>query len=170
MMVLSSLTPLFILWAIRGCCVVPDSPFITVCVLLIIIPNVVLISRWLIAKRQGDKFTKFIGKAEDNRASLIVYLFAMLLPLYSINIASTRDLAAAIAAVVLIVLLFFHLNLHYMNVFFAFLGYRVFVIHPAEISDGSGNTRDFVLLTTKATLQEGEKINVLRISNTVYLE
>ncbi|MGD8719877.1 MAG: hypothetical protein PVH29_13790 [Candidatus Zixiibacteriota bacterium] len=170
MMVLSSFTPLFVLWAIRGCSVVPNSFFIAGCVILIIIPNTVLIWRWLTAKRQGDRFVKVIHKAEDNRGSLIVYLFAMLLPLYSTNITTGRDLAAAIVAVILIILLFYHLNLHYMNVFFAFLGYRVFTVHATDSSDVRGDKDDFILLTKRATLKEGEKLNALRISNTVYLE
>ena len=44
LMVLSSISPLFILWAIRGNSLVPDRWFIGFCILMVIVPNAFL---WL---------------------------------------------------------------------------------------------------------------------------
>ena len=52
-----------------------------------------------------------------------LYLFAMLLPFYSQDLGSWRYLGASFAALAFIVFLFWHLNLHYMNLLFAALGF-----------------------------------------------
>ena len=44
LMVLSSISPLFILWAIRGNSLVPDRYFIGFCALMVFVPNAFL---WL---------------------------------------------------------------------------------------------------------------------------
>jgi hypothetical protein len=52
MMVLSSLTPLFLLWAVRGMQPIPDNWLVAACAVLIVVPNVVLYTRVSIAKRR----------------------------------------------------------------------------------------------------------------------
>ena len=42
LMVLSSVAPLFILWAIRGNSLIPDRWFIGFCALMVIVPNAFL--------------------------------------------------------------------------------------------------------------------------------
>jgi len=99
-----------------------------------------------------------------------VYLFAMLLPFYSIDLRTWRDLAAMLAALGFIIFLFWHLNLHYMNILFAARGYRVFTVYP--MADGnplSGKTTQ-VLITRRVTVSPGERLVAYRLSDTVYLE
>src|SRR5262249_19067558 len=95
-------------------------------------------------------------------------LFAMLIPLYDANVGSLRDAAATIIAFVFIVFLFWHLNLHYMNVLFALFGYRVFTIRP--LASAIGGREPFVLLTTRSSLPAGVQVDAYRISDTVYFE
>jgi hypothetical protein len=109
-----------------------------------------------------------IGEAEDHRGDLLVYLFAMLIPLYDVNLSSPRDAAAALVAFLFIVFLFWHLNLHYMNVLFAIRSYRVFTITPAETDLATGEP--FVLLTKRVSFQAGQKVQAYRLSNTVFFE
>lgn len=170
MMVLSSMAPLFIIWAIRGIALIPNSLLISVCLLLVAAPHAVLLIRIAVARRQNDKRQIVVGDAEDNRTHLLVYLFSMLLPFYSAEIGSYRELAAVVVALGFIVFLFWHLNLHYINLLFAVLQYRVFTVYPPKDENPLSNRTSQVLITRQRSLAEGEEISGYRLSNTVYLE
>lgn len=170
LMVLSSISPLFILWAIHGNSLVPDLYFIGFCSLMVVLPNSFLWLRITTAKRSQDKRNLTIGRADDHRDHLLVYLFAMLLPFYSADLCDWRLFSATIAALAFIVFLFWHLNLHYMNLFFAVLGYRVFTVYSPEDSNPYTGKATFALITRRAGLNAGEQITAYRISDTVYLE
>lgn len=163
-MIVSSLSPLFLLWAVRGIKPFPDQWLIPACCILVAGPNIVLFARIRIAKRRGDKRTISIKAADDPRDHLLVYLFAMLIPLIDANIGTLRDSAATIVALLLVIFLFWHLNLHYMNVLFAIFGYRVFTVRD---DDG---THVFVILSQRANLERGSTLQAYRLSNTVYIE
>lgn len=170
LMVLSSISPLFILWAIRGNQLIADAYLIGLCVFMVVVPNVFLWLRIATARRLQERRELVVGKAEDHRDHLLVYLFSMLLPFYGAELATLRDLAALLVALGFIVFLFWHLNLHYMNVLFAALGYRVFTIYPP--SDGnplSGKTSQ-VLITRRVGLSAGQHVVSYRLSDTVYFE
>jgi hypothetical protein len=170
LMVLSSISPLFILWAIRGNSLIPDGYFILFCGLMVIVPNVFLWLRISTAKKQADKREVTVGTADDHRDHILVYLFAMLLPFYSEDLGTWRYLGASFAALAFIVFLFWHLNLHYMNLFFAALGFRVFTVYPP--ADGNvltGKTRHAVI-TRRVSLASGDRLIAYRLSDTVYLE
>lgn len=170
LMVLSSISPLFILWAIRGNSLIPDRWFVSFCVLMIVLPNLFLWLRIRTARKQSDKRQLTVGTAEDHRDHILVYLFAMLLPFYSEDLATWRDLAATVAALAFIVFLFWHLNLHYMNLVFAALGYRVFTVYsPTNGNPLSGKARH-ALITRRVSLTSGDQLVVYRLSDTVYLE
>lgn len=170
LMVLSSISPLFILWAIRGNSLIPDRWFIGFCILMVIVPNAFLWLRIRTVKKQADKRELTVGTADDHRDHILVYLFAMLLPFYSEDISTWRDLGSTLAALAFIVFLFWHLNLHYMNLLFAFRRLRVFTVYPP--SDGSpltGKSHQAVI-TRRVSLAPGDKITAYRLSDTVYLE
>lgn len=170
LMVLSSISPLFILWAIRGNSLIPDQYFIGFCTLMVVVPNAFLWLRIRRAKKQADRRELMVGIADDHRDHILVYLFAMLLPFYSEDLGSWRYLGAAFAALAFIVFLFWHLNLHYMNLIFAALGYRVFTVYPP--ADGNlmtGKTQQAVI-TRRVSLAAGDRLLAYRLSNTVYLE
>src|ERR1039457_2030982 len=90
LMVISSLSPLFILWAIRGAPPISDCYWVTACLALAIAPNGVLLWRWSAARRRNDHRIIIIASARDQSDHLLVYLFAMLLPLYSVNLGNYR--------------------------------------------------------------------------------
>jgi hypothetical protein len=170
LMVLSSISPLFVLWAIRGNSLIPDHYFICFCVLMVLLPNAFLWLRIGAAKRNHDRRELTVGIADDHRDHILVYLFAMLLPFYSEDLGTLRDLAATLAALSFIVFLFWHLNLHYMNLVFAVLGYRVFTVYPpADGNPLTGRTR-YAVVTRRVSLSPGETITTYRLSDTVYLE
>lgn len=170
LMVLSSISPLFILWAIRGNGLIPDRYFVAFCAFMVIIPNGFLWLRLRIAKKQADKRELVVGSADDHRDHILVYLFAMLLPFYSEAIGTWRDFGATLVALAFIVFLFWHLNLHYMNLIFAAFNYRVFTVYPP--TDGNpltGKTRQ-ALITRRVNLAPGDRLTAYRLSDTVYLE
>jgi hypothetical protein len=168
-MVVGSLAPLFILWAIRGAPPIPDCYWIGACLGLVVAPNLVLVWRWRIARRRNDHRTIVIAVARDQSGDLLVYLFAMLLPLYTANLTNERELFSVAAAFVFIVFLFWHMNLHYMNIVFAVLGYRVYTIEM-EARPGSPG-RSVVLLSKRHSAPStGTSIIGLRLSDTVFLE
>lgn len=169
LMVVSSLAPLFLLWAIRGAPPVPDRYWISACLFLAVVPNLALLCRWRVARSRNDHRIILVVAARDQSEHLLVYLFAMLLPLYTANLADVRELLAVAAAFVFIVFLFWHMNLHYMNIAFAALGYRVYTIEMASRPGVQGNS---VILLSKriAPPPAGASIEGFRISDTVFVE
>ncbi len=168
-LVLSSMAPLFILWAVRGSPSIPDGYFVPGCLSLAIGPTLVLLRRLRLAKKNNDCQTKTVGAAEDHRDHILVYLFAMLLPFYTVNLQGVREFAATVVALLFILFLFWHLNMHYMNLLFAIWGYRVFTVTP-KAGEQFGSKASFVLLTRRVALMEGEGIEAYRLSDTVFIE
>ena len=94
----------------------------------------------------------------------------MLLPFYSQDLETWRCLGASLAALGFIVFLFWHLNLHYMNLVFAVRGYRVFTAYPS--ADDNPLTRRVrqAVITRRVSLAPGDRLVAYRLSDTVYLE
>ncbi len=170
LMVLSSISPLFILWGIRGNKLIPDSYFLSFCGLMVIVPNLFLWLRMDTVRKLNEKRELVIGVAEDHREHLLVYLFAMLLPFYAADIGTYRDFAATLAALAFIVFLFWHLNLHYMNLLFAVFGYRVFTINPLTDNNPLSGKISQVLITRRPFVLPGERLIVYGLSDTVTME
>lgn len=170
LMVLSSISPLFILWAIRGNTLVPDRYLVVFCTAMVLAPNGFLWLRLRTARRLNEKREIVVGAADDHRDHILVYLFAMLLPFYSEDIANWRTLSATLAALALIVFLFWHLNLHYMNMLFAAFGFRVFTIYSPDDGNPLTGRTSQVLITRRVALSPGERLVAYRLSDTVLLE
>lgn len=170
LMVLSSISPLFIFWSIKGSTKVPDVYFVGICALLIFIPNFCFWLRIINAKRHKQYHSLSISSSEDHRDHLLVYLFAMLLPFYAADMDSWRSMASAFTAVLFIVFLFYNLNLHYMNIIFAAKGYRIFTVLPDSKEALSGYGHSSILITKRNNLPSGLVIKTLRVSDTVFLE
>jgi hypothetical protein len=169
-MVLSSVSPLFVLWAIRGSKLIPDLYLTSACAAMIVLPNIFLLNRIRVAKKHQVKKELVVGDAEDHRDHLLVYLFAILLPFYSIDTNSWRDVAALLLAVSFIVFMFWLLNLHYMNIIFAIGGYRVFTITPPRDDNPVSGRISLVLVTPRTSVLSGDRIVAYRLSDTVYFE
>lgn len=170
MMVLGSFAPLFLLWAIRGNHLVPRIYFVSGCLAMAVLPNLFLWWRWRTATRLKDQRPLTVGQAEDHRDHILVYLFSMLLPFYSEALDDWPSFLSTLAALGFIIFLFWHLNLHYMNLMFAFLGYRVFTVYPPKDDNPITGRLSFVLLTRREVLSPGESIIACRLSDTVYIE
>jgi hypothetical protein len=172
LMVVGSLSPLFILWAIRGTRVVPDTWWASFCVACVVIPNLVLYLRWRIANKRNDHRVVIARSARDQSEHLLVYLFAMLIPLFGVDLGSSRDVLAVLAAFAFVVFIFWHMNLHYMNILFALFGYRVFTVEAATSATAGEDspTRTVVVLSKRALITPLAHIDAIRLSDTVLVE
>ena len=146
LMVLSSLAPLFVLMAIRGNSIIPEVVFVGVCAGLAVVPTLFLLSRMRTARKTKDLRDLTAGPVEDHRNHVLIYLFATLLPFYREDIATFRDLAAMGVALVFIVFLFWRLNLHYMNLFFALFGFQIFTVGAPEDGNPKSGKEGFILI------------------------
>jgi len=170
LMVLSSFSPLFILWALRGSSLIPDCYLILLCGCMGFFPTVFLCHRIRTAKKEQDKWELSLGKVDGSHTHILVYLFAILLPFYRQDVETWRDLIAMCVALALIVFIFWRLNLHYINLVFALRGYHVFTIYPpADTNPYSGKT-SYMLITQRVSVSEGTRIIAHRVSDTLYIE
>ena len=168
-MVLSSIAPLFVLWAIRGIDLFPHLYVAIVAIACAIVPTAYLAFRYRTAQKEDDKYPLTIEGTEDHRGHVLTYLFAILLPFYRDTIDSYFDFAAILAALAIVVFLFWHLNYHYVNLLFAIKGYHVIMVYP-EASRGSyGRTTRCAVITRRDSLLPGEQITAYRLSNAVYV-
>lgn len=173
LMVLSSISPLFVLWAARGVSAtskIPEPWLLTFCAVFVFVPNFFLWLRVRTAIKLKEKRELVTGKSDDHRDHLLVYLFAMLLPFFAEKLETWRDVFATLTALAFIVYLFWHLNLHYMNIVFAWRGFRVFTIYPRSADNNLSGTTSWVLITRRPFVAENETVIAYRISDTVYLE
>ncbi len=168
-MVLSSMSPLFVLWAILGNGVIDDRWFTGVCVSIVVFPNAFLLLRIHTARKRADKCELAVKTAEDHRDHLLPYLFAMLLPLYAEQLESWQHLWAAAAGVTFLGFLFWHLNLHYMNPAFAMYGYRVLTVYPSDDGNPPVGTAPHAVITRRPSLAPGDRVAGYRLGNTVFL-
>jgi len=141
-LVWSSLSPVFALWAIRGVDVIKDKYWIPICVALFLLPTLIL--WWILRRARKTENTKtiHISSAKDQREHLLTYLFAMLIPLFDANTDGMRDLSAVSLTFIFVMFLFWHMRLHYMNLFFAIWGYRIFTVEAKIGTTGKDRTRD----------------------------
>ncbi|MGN6214863.1 hypothetical protein [Parafilimonas sp.] len=169
MMLLSSMTPLFLLVGIRGIqikdgdnlLISPKHTWTTIAC-LIVIPYLVIKFRIYFSKKASDIYPLNVQEATLNKEYLFTYLFTVLLPLYSVSISSLNEFYAVICAIAFVIFVLWNMNMHFINIFFAFGGYRVFTLP---------NQNGAVLLTTRQNLSNNiQSIKAHRLSNSVFIE
>ncbi len=176
LMVMGSMAPLFCLLAFKGVPkidgkdVLPNSTFIELCLLLALIPTAIIFRRLTIAKAHDDTRVIAVGTATDSRENLLAYLFALIIPLYQNSYASMGDVWAAVFLLILIMFMFYHLNLHYMNLLFAGFGYRVYTVETQDDGNPFSGRSSFIVLSKRHYMPSGTQIRGYRISDTVYVE
>lgn len=127
-LVWSSLSPVFVLWAVRGVDAIQDKYWIPVCAGLFLLPTIILWWTLRRARKAENTKTIHITSAKDQWEHLLTYLFAMLIPLFDANTDGMRDLTAVSVAFIFVIFLFWHMRLHYMKLLFAMWGYRIFTV------------------------------------------
>lgn len=145
----------------------PDCWLWTVAVVLTVVPNAIVLFRFRRCQKRGHSRKLHVTRATDSREHLLVYLFAMLLPLYDANMGTLRDTVALLSALVLVGFVFWHLDLNYLNIIFAVLGYRLYIVEPE--ADRS-HERSFVILSRRHYLPPGTSLDAYLLSDTIYVE
>ena len=170
----SSLSPVFLLWAIRGIDLIDDYYWIPACLAMFAIPTITLavVQRYQ-TKIDNTQTITVVGVREE-REHLLTYLFAMLIPLFDANLEGTRDLMAVAAAFIFVLLLFWHMRLHYMNVYFALRGYRIFTVE-VELSTSVNNRvrktlKTFAVLSKRHYVPENDQLIGIRLGGDVLID
>lgn len=168
-MVLGGFAPLFSLIALRGIGAVPDRWLWVACAALVVIPTVFLVLRlWSVCQSTSPQRLQ-VGRVDEAGPHILTYLFATLLPFYRQDIGELRDLVAVSLAVVFIVFLFWHLNLHYVNIFLAIAGFRIHTIRPRDDDPNPYTSRTPIIVVTRSrSLTPGGTIWAYRLSDTLY--
>jgi hypothetical protein len=172
-LVISSLSPLFILWGVRGSEVVDDRTWEVCCTLIVTIPNAFLWLQIYIAKKRGNKRSIEIAASKDQSDQLLVYLFAMFIPLFGVELNGVRGLIALLLAVLFVSFIFWHMQLHYMNLVLALLGYRIFTVETAVTNAQSGDSlksQSYVVISKRDRIQPGRSIRGFRLGGSVLLD
>ncbi|WP_294308207.1 hypothetical protein [uncultured Sphingomonas sp.] len=108
-------------------------------------------------------------KAEDPKDHILTYLFAMLIPLFQSNVDDKRQLSVAIVAFIMVMFLFWHMRLHYMNFVFALFGYSIFTVKADAGADTRGPkpTDTWVIISRRSAISDGEMLTGYRLGGLV---
>lgn len=168
-LVWSGLSPVFLLWAIRGTKAVDETYFTLVCLVLFLAPTLVLWGFWSRSRSKNTVRTVKVIKADDPKDHVLTYLFAMLIPLFQSNIDDKRQLAVAIVAMCMIMFLFWHMRLHYMNFVFALLGYSIFTarVEAGAYARGPKPAGTWVIISRRSAISDGETLTGYRLGGLV---
>lgn len=168
-LVWQSLSPVFILWAIRGTETVNACVFTGICLVLFLAPTLLLWAFWARAVAKDTVRDIKVVKAEDPKDHVLTYLFAMLIPLFQSNLDDIRQLAVAAVAFGMIMFLFWHMKLHYMNFVFAILQYNIFTVKVDAGATASGpkSPSSWVVISKRSALPEGEVLTGYRLGGLV---
>jgi hypothetical protein len=173
-LVWSSLSPVFILWAIRGVETVPDYVWVPICLTLFALPSAILYAIFKRSKKSKNEKTITVESARDQREHLLTYLFAMLIPLFDANLSGYRDLAAISLAFIFVVFLFWHMKLHYMNLVFAIAGYKIFTVETRVGTTTQDRDRNrlvtYAVISKKDHISENDQVTGYRLGGNVLFD
>ncbi|RWO81035.1 hypothetical protein [Mesorhizobium sp.] len=173
-LVWSSLSPVFLLWALRGVEPISDRFWIPICTALFLLPTVILICIFRRARASQNEKTIVISASRDQREHLLTYLFAMLIPLFQASLTGLRDIVAISVAFLFIMFLFWHMRLHYMNLIFALWGYRIFTVEArggtTEKDRDTGRLVTYAVISRRHYLVDGEPLTGYRLGGSVLVD
>ena len=173
-LVWSSLSPVFLLWAIRGVPAICDRIWIPICLVLFLLPTLILLLVAWLARRAQNVKTITVSSSKDQREHLLTYLFAMLIPLFDANLDGIRSVFAMGTAFLFIMFLFWHMRLHYMNLIFAIFDYRIFTVEarsgPAAAGGNGQRMKTFAVISRRHHLPDGEALTGYRLGGNVLVD
>lgn len=173
-LVWSSLSPVFLLWSIRGVDAVDDTIWVPVCLFLFVLPTAILYFIFHRARTSENVKTIDVVSSRDQREHLLTYLFAMLIPLFDVNLGGVRDIVSVAFALSFIVFLFWHMRLHYMNLIFAIWGYKIYTVEAKIGTKERDRERPrlvtFAVISRRHYLPEGEALTGYRLGGNVLVD
>ena len=137
------------------------------CLTLFVLPSILMFLFFKRAKRRQNSKTITVHSFKDQREHLLTYLFAMLIPLFHANLGGHRDLIAIFVALLFVMFLFWHMRLHYMNLFFASFGYRIFTVEAVsgtnQVEQAPQRFVTYAVLSKRHDLSAGELLKGWRL-------
>ncbi len=169
MLVLSGLSPVFLLWAVRGVQDVSGNLWAGICLMLFVIPSAAMKIVIRSAKLQENIKVIVPSQTEVHQEQLLTYLLAMLLPLIEVSFNGLRNALAGLLSLTFTSFLFYKMELHYMNLFFLLIGYRIFELHVETDVDGCRSLR-FVVIPKRRFVEPGSRFAGYRLGGNVLME
>lgn len=168
MMILGSLSPVFLVWAIVGMEKIPDKFFIPLCLLMVTVPHFFILRRISVALKTGSKKEITIETAKDAREHLLTYFLPLALPVMAATtFSSWRGFSATLFLFLIMAFASWHLRVFYVNVFFAVFGYRIFrITQPPNPRSHSIDER--ILISKHPQLDKGTKLIAVNLGGNVY--
>lgn len=166
-LVLSSMSPLLLPWAIRGTTLMPYWVFLCICLSLFCLFNSVLFYIYYRSCDDSNIRPIEVGRADDVRQDVIAYLFAMALPFYTADLDSGRNAAATGVAFLLVVFLFWGLNLHYLNLWIVVFGYHCLRVTSPDNQGRHSSAPSFMVISRRPTFRADSTVRGHMVSNTV---
>lgn len=165
-----ALSPVFFIWAIRGSAVVNQFWLCGLAATTIVLPALFFVWRLRQVKSSstgGDIEELTVRRLTDRREHLLSYLFPLVMSSWEFDFKSPRELIACLFVMLFTGIAFWHLQLTYVNLWFAIAGYRS--IQVERNSTKNHPLRPIILLTRDNRLLEGGKVEAYRLTNCLYL-
>ena len=169
MLVCSALSPVFLLWAIRGVQGVAPSLVAGICLMIFFLPNAAVKLIFWRAKRSRNIKVITPSRISSHQDQVLTYLFAMLLPLIEVSFNGVSDAIAAACAMLFTLFLFYKMHLHYINLFLLFAGYQIFEI-AIDVPGTPLSASSFVVVSKRRALKSGHPISGYRIGGNVLVD
>lgn len=169
MMILASLSPVFVVWAIVGMNKIPDEVFIPSCFLAVTIPHFFLLRRITVALKTRSEKQITIDTAKDAREHLLTYFMPLVLPVMAVTFSSWRGFFGTLFLFSIMAFASWHLRVFYINVFFAIFGYRIFKITQPE-NPLSHGIDERILISKRTQIDKGTKLEAVNLGGNVYYE
>lgn len=169
-LVLWALSPVFFIWAIRGSAVVNQMWLCGLAATTILLPAMIFWWRLRQAKSSssgGDIEELTVKRLTDRREHLLSYLFPLVMSSWEFDFKSPRELIACLCVMLFTGIAFWHLQLTYVNLWFAITGFRS--VQVERNSSTNHPLRPVILLTRCTRLSEGDTVDAYRVTNSLYL-
>lgn len=137
---------------------------------MVLIPNAVLAWRIVATVRGQDQSDLTLGQSNDNKSDIIIYVFSLLLPFYRQDFTEIRELISIAVALLVIIVIYWRLNLHYINLVCVAFGYQVFTVSPTDSRNRFSGKGHFILVTPRTFLVDGDSVTAYRVTDTVFWE
>jgi hypothetical protein len=108
-----------------------------------------------------------VRRLTDRREHLLSYLFPLVMSSWQFDFKSSRELIACLFVMLFTGIAFWHLQLTYVNLWFAIAGFRS--VQVERNSACNHPLRPVILLTRCTRLSENDTVEAYRLTNSLYL-
>lgn len=170
LLVLGGMSPLFILWAIRGSPLIQDKYFVSGCLIAFTVSNAYIPVLIVATKRAKVPRRVTVDRVDDRRSDVLAYLFAMMLPFYTVSLESWRDVTASAVAFMFVLCLFVGLRLHFLNFWLIVFGFHCYSTTTLRSEFSDVKTAELIILTRNGGLSQGDVVKGWSVTPNFVLE